>query len=119
MSILKTLDEIPSLIARKAEEAEQLRLEWQQAKEHYDHDEAKFVLMLKTKGALKATEIKYYIGNDDTLYRKRLELVVLESKYRKKETEVKGLEEVLNSAKMKARLQIAEMSSLGFNERRQ
>jgi hypothetical protein len=101
--------ETPAKLARVAEEAENLRLLWQQNKEHYEHQEAKFVLLLKTtKIDLKATEIKYCINNDTNLYNTRLQLVLDESNYRKKEVEIKVLEEELRACKMLARIRISE-----------
>ena len=112
MDINNVLDTYPSLIARNSEEAEQLRLEWQQAKEVYEHKEAGFVLKMKAENSeLKATEIKYFIASNDELYKERLNLVLLESTYRKKEVGMGSLEESLNAAKMLAKLKIAEMSA--------
>ena len=101
------------MLSRKAEEAENIRLEWQKGKEIYNNEEAKFVLMLKaTKLDLKTTEIKYHINEDEPLYNARLEIIKLESSYRKAECNIKALEEELRAAKMLARIQISEISNL-------
>jgi len=113
MDIESILSTNPSLIASHAGKAEEIRLEWQQAKEIYTHDEALFILKLKaTMTNLKSTEMKYYINNDINLYNKRMNLIVKESSYRKEEVEVKSLEEELRAAKMLARMKISEMDNL-------
>ena len=113
MEIENILSTNPSLISRKAEEAEGLRLTWLSKKEQYNLNEAKFILTLKaTKSDLKSTEMKYYINNDVNLYNNRMDLVIFESNYRKKEVEVKALEEELRAAKMLARIKISEMGNL-------
>ena len=112
MDIDQVLQKNPSLIARKASEAEELRLTWQKTKELYAFQEAKFVLTLKAEQELKATEIKYYVNNDIDLYNLRLKIVLAESNYRRKEVEIKGLEEELNASKMLARIRISEISNL-------
>lgn len=113
LNIDEILNSNPSKIARTSEEAENLRLKWLQRKEVYDKAEAKFVLSLKAEMLnLKSTEIKYYIANSEILYTERMEILKAESSYRKKELESKHLEEELRSAKMVARLQIAEITNL-------
>ena len=119
MDIHQILAETPSLIARKAEEAENLRAEWKNAINVYEHQESLYVLKLKLQQEVKATEIKYYVNSDGELFSSRKNLVLLEANYRKKDAEIKGLEEELNSAKMQCRHQIAEMSNLGFNAGKQ
>jgi len=117
MDIHQILEHNPALIARKAEEAEDLRLKWQQEIINYEHREAGYVLKLKLEQEVKATEIKYYVNDDENLFNARMNLNNLEANYRKKEAEIKGLEEELNSAKMKCRHEIAEMTNLGFNQK--
>ena len=117
MDINQVMIENPAKIARKAEEAEEIRYHWQTAKEEYSNDEAKFVLTLKaTKKDLKSTEIKYFINNDLVLFQRRLDLVRDESNYRKKEVEVTALEEELRAAKMLARIRISEITNLERSE---
>lgn len=112
IDINRILDENPALIARCAEEAEEQRYIWQVDKETYEHKEAAYVLKLKAeKENLKTTEIKYYIANDEDLYNDRLTLLLQESNYRKKEVEIKALEESLNASKMMARMKVAELSA--------
>ena len=115
MDIHQILNNTPSLISRKAEEAEGLRLKWKEAINEYEHREAGYVLTLKAQQDIKSTEIKFYVNDNGELFNSRMNLIRLEADYRKKEAEIKGLEEELNSAKMSARIQIAEMSNLGFN----
>lgn len=118
MNINKALEEIPSLIARNAEEAEDLRFAWKKAEEELSLKEAKLALQLKAaEHDLTATAIKTMVNGDDDIHRQRLEVLVLESKYRRKECKIKALEEELNSCKMSARLQIAEITNLGFNQK--
>lgn len=113
MEIENILTTNSSLIARASEEAESLRLKWLHAKEKYQHEEALFVLQLKaTKPDLKSTEIKYYVNNSPDLFDSRMNLIILESDYRKKEVEIKVLEEELRAAKMLARIKISEISNL-------
>jgi len=56
--------------------------------------------------------MKYYINNEVGLYEVRMQLVEFEADYRKKECEVKALEEELRAAKMLARIRIAEMTNI-------
>ena len=59
----------PSKISSASAEAEYWRLVWQNNKECYDKDEAKFVLELKLKEKnIKSTEIKYYVANNEDLF---------------------------------------------------
>lgn len=103
------LETYPALMAKAGEDAENLREGWQKESEVYAHEEARFVLTLKaTSPTIKATEIKYFVNNDPALYDKRLALVVAEAAYRKKEVEMKGLEEELRSVKWLAKMRIAE-----------
>lgn len=112
MEIQEILQNTPAILASKAEQAENLRLLWQQNKEAYDHKEASFVLTLKaTNQELKSTEIKYYVNNDINLYNARLQLVLDESNYRKQELQIRALEEELRAAKMLARIRISEWES--------
>ena len=114
MEIENILQTNPSLIGRAAEQAENIRHAWQLAKEVYNKNEAKFILTLKaTKPDLKTTEMKYYINNDEELYKFRLKLVGNEAGYRKEEVKIKSLEEELRAAKMLARIKISEMGNLG------
>lgn len=114
MEIETILQQNPAKIARASEKAESLRLDWQREKEQYQRDEAKFILSLKaTKEDLKSTEMKYYINNDENLFNRRMILILSESNYRKKEVQVKVLEEELRAVKMLARLKISEIGSLG------
>ena len=113
MEIENILQTNPSKIARASSQAEDLRHKWQQSKENYNKAEAKFILTLKaTKTDLKATEMKYYINNSDNLFENRMFLIGFESDYRKKECEVKALEEELRAVKMLARIKIQEMGNL-------
>jgi len=118
MQIDDILQTNPSKIAYISSETENIRLKWQQAKEEYEHTEAKFVMILKAKKPeTKATELKYYIKEDDGLYKKRLDILLLESTYRKKSLEIEALTEELQAAKMLARLRISEWTQTGdFNE---
>ncbi len=112
MEINKVLIETPSLKAIAGSEAEELRLAWQVALETYDNEEALFMLKEKAKNSdLKATELKVLVSSNDELFEKRLNNVKLESEYRKKELEINRLDDEFTSAKMLARLQIAEMGS--------
>lgn len=117
MDIDSILQNNPSLIAKRASEAEDLRVKWLLAKEQYDNLEAKHVLILKTtQENLKSTEIKYYVGENETLFSARLNLVQLESAFRKTDVDVKCLEEELRAAKTLARIRIAEISNLEFGQ---
>ena len=118
MDINQVLNESPALISRASVVAEKLRLKWQYEEEAYNNDEAKFMLRQKAEGIEKTTELKVLVQDDERLYRQRLALVVMESAYRKKEIEVKSLDNEFTSAKMQARLEIAgKMSHIDFNER--
>lgn len=114
----QVLQENPSKIARAAEEAEKLRLEWLTAEEEYKNYEAMFLLKEKAESErMTATELKLRgLANHD-LYQKRLDNIVRESNYRSKEIEVKTLENEFNGCKMQARIKIAELSNIDFNER--
>jgi len=115
VDINKILNENPSLIARVSEEAEDKRVEWQRAKEIYANKEALYVMGLKANlDTLKATEVKYYINSNDELYTLRLELVVLESGYRKREVTFNGLKEQLNAAKVLARIQMTDKQTIDW-----
>ena len=117
MNINQVLEETPSLKARVTQEAEELRLYWQRDKDVYANIEAKKVMILKAENTnIKTTEIKYHINEDEALYQARLDLVVMESKYRKKEKEVEALDDTFTSAKMLARLKISELGSIEFNK---
>lgn len=111
MQIEDILQSNPSKIARNSEIAEEYRYRWQQMKEIYNNKEAIFVLTLKAKQDVKATEIKYYVNEDEGLYINRLDIVKGESEYRKRECGIKALEEELRSAKMLARIRISEWES--------
>jgi len=113
MDINLTLEQSPSLKAKSAQEAEDLRLQWQQAKEAYNKEEAKRALFIKASNEkLTATQIKYQLLSDEKLYEDRLALTILESKYRKKEIETKQYDDLFTAAKSLARIKVAEMNTL-------
>ena len=117
MDINKILNEIPSKKARATQEAEELRLIWQKEKEVYANKEAKFMLLKKLEeDIVKSTELKVLVQDDLDLHKNRLELIVMESKYRKKENEVEVFDDEFTSAKMMARLKISELGSIEFNK---
>ena len=119
MDIDKILQENSSKIASEASKAEELREKWLIAQENYDNLEAKHVLILKTTmEGLKSTEIKYYVGENETLHSKRMELVGLESAFRKVEVNVRALEEELRAAKRLAQIEIAQLENIDFGIRR-
>ena len=107
MEINKILQQNPSLLARASEEAENLRLAWLKEKELLTRLIASASLQLKPQD-LKATEIKHMVEDNDAIYKKKLEVLILESDYRKKETEIAHLKEELNAVKMLARIKMTE-----------
>jgi uncharacterized protein (DUF3084 family) len=109
MEINEILTNNPSRIASKAQEAEEARLKFQNYKEELTKYEASKYLTHKAENSKSTiSDLKNMIDADDDVYNSRLHSIGLESIYRKLETEVKGLQEELNSAKMIARLKIAE-----------
>lgn len=115
MDINRILEENPSRKARASQEAEDYRLEWQESKTDYDLWEAKQALIFKAEDeSLTATAIKQKVLSDEVLYAKRLGLLMLESKYRRKEVEVKSLDDEITSAKMVAKLKMQEMQNLNW-----
>ena len=116
MDINKVLEEIPAKKARASQEAEDLRRDWQEAKEVYAHGEAQYVLRMKAENeVLKSTEIKYFVNEDQGLYEKRLELIIKEAIYRHKEKDIEALDDEFTSAKMLARLKISELGTIEWS----
>ena len=117
MEIDRVLIETPSLKSRASEEAEELRYKWQLAKEAYNNFEARTVLVLKIEEpAVKASEIKFYVNDHKELHEARLKVVLAESNYRKKEVEVKALDDKFTSSKVLARLKMSEMQTIEYNK---
>lgn len=119
MDINQVLNETPAKMAHIGQEAENLRLNWQQEKEAYDRDEARLSLEFKARNQRKtATEIKCMVLNDTGLYEKRLALLVLEGTYRRKLKELEAMEHELNSAKILSRIKMSELNSIEFGIRK-
>ena len=113
MNIDMTLQEAPSIKATRAEEAENLRLEYARCKEALRHLEA--MILLKTKATnpkMTAIELKATVDTNDEVYEARLECIKMESAYKVREIRVQSADDAFTSAKVQARLKISEMSSL-------
>ena len=106
--------------ARHAELAEDARKVWATAKEELRKLEAKTLLMIKAQDPeIKVGELKALVDNDKDVYNKRLELVCLESDYKKEEIQVEKWDDLYMSAKRLAQLRIEEMRGLGDGVRKE
>jgi hypothetical protein len=114
MDINETLAKMPARKARAATEAENFRFEWQTAKEELRRLEAETILKVKAEYPdLTVQEQKAKADDDEKLYQKRLDVLVVESKYRKKEVESRTYDDMFTSAKRLAQIKIEEMKQLG------
>lgn len=113
MNINEVLDTNPSLKARKAEETEQARLKWLQAKEELKRLEAKTALIIKAeKPSIIATLLKFRVDEDESIHKGRIQLTILESEYRLKEIMVNFYDDEFTAAKVLARLKMSEMRTI-------
>jgi len=114
MDINEILKTTPASKYEACEQAEIIRKTWQEAKEELKRKEALHALTCKAQNLkLTIADLKYLIDKDDELYKLRLDIIVKESNYRKKETEINKYDDAFTGAKMLAKLKIAEMRNLG------
>ena len=110
----KTLREVPALISRESELAEESRFYWQNAKE--DLKQAEAVKYLETKAhndKMTVSEIQAIVNADEILYDKRMSIVCHESEYRKHQGKIDSMIEALQAAKMLCRIDLNERNANG------
>ncbi len=113
LNIDKILNEAPALIAKSSEDALRAKTDYNTRTEDYKNNEARFRLKAKAENPeLKDYELKAMVEADNSLSSQRMELICAESGYKRAEIDVLKWQEALNSAKVLARIKIAEMSNL-------
>ena len=113
MDINATLEKAPSKIAELAEDAEESRFIWKTAEIQQKQLEAKKHLELKAlQPDLTISDLKANVEAEDGIYEKRMEVLTLESAYKKALIEVDKWSNAFNSARKIANLKIEEMRSL-------
>ena len=111
--INKTLAEMPALIAKTSEQAEESRFLWQESKVRLKQQEAKIYLQTKAQEPdAKVGELDALVNASQELYEQRLAVVSHESEYRKLDAQITAYSEALMSAKCMAKLKLGEMASM-------
>lgn len=106
ITLINSLENLPSEILDFINEAEDLRVEWKLHSLLLSSAEAKKSLLFKAEDTKQTTtEIKWKVTEDDDIYIMSVENVKKEANYRRKEKEAESLQEKLNSLKVIARLQ--------------
>ena len=113
MNIDRVLNEAPAKIAELAESAEESRFIWKSAEIQLAQLEAKLHLLTKAEFPEKTqSDLKATVEASDDLYAKRMEVLALESTYKKELIEVDKWVNAFTAARKKASLQIQELQSL-------
>jgi len=111
--IKRGLEEIPALKSRIAQEAEDLRLKYEQKKEETSRQVAKMLLSYKIMFPdYKQNEIKAKLEDDNDLHQARLDLIMSESEWKRKEIRLQELDDKFTGIKVLARLSIQELATL-------
>ena len=100
---------LPAKIARKAQEAEDLKLAYDKQKIRLKAQESELVLQEKSKTKISVTKLKEIVNVK--LKEEHLALLDMESKYRKKLIEVTELDNKYTGYKRIAQLRIIEIQS--------
>lgn len=113
MDINKVLEQAPAKIAELAEKAEESRFIWKSAEIQLLQLEARLHLTTKAEFPEKTqSDLKATVEANDELYSKRLEVITLESAYKKALIEVEKWGNAFTAARKKASLEIEQMRSL-------
>jgi len=105
------LENHPSLKATESAHAEHWRVELQKAKEQYRQAEAGTYLQLKAKYPQDAiATLNAKVSNDMDLLQLRLNLIDIESQYKKCEIEIERLDDEFTGAKKDAEILRKEMT---------
>ena len=113
MNIDRVLNEAPAKIAELAERAEESRFIWKSAEIQLAQLEAKLHLLTKAEFPEKTqSDLKATVEASDDLYAKRMEVLALESTYKKELIEVDKWRDAYVSARKQATLRIEEMRCL-------
>lgn len=111
VEINEQLENLPSLIARTAEEAEEARVEYEQVKNVFEAENAKELLQQKASNPkLTQAEIKALV--ELTVNHLRLDVLLAESKWKKLLIKVEEYDNMFTGIKMLARLRQQELSTL-------
>jgi len=111
--IKRGLEEIPALKSRIAQEAEDLRLKYEQKKEETSRQVTKMLLSYKVMFPdYKQNEIKAKLEDDNDLHQARLDLIMSESEWKRKEIRLQELDDKFTGIKVLARLSIQELATL-------
>ena len=103
------LQELPSLIAREAEIVEKARLSYDISIADYDRLEAKTALLIKAQNPITQSELKYRVCNDEEVYTANLETIKKESEYRRREIDLKKLNDEFISMRKISEIKIKEL----------
>ena len=114
MNIDSTLQQAPATMAELAIKAEKVRFLWKTAEIKQKQEEAKKALALKAMSEEKISmaELKVQVDADDEVYNSRLEVIKLESTYKKAVIEFEKWSNAFTSARKLANIRIEEMRSL-------
>ena len=111
MQIASDLAKMPAMKARALEEAQDLRQSYDNLKLEVKMLEARLLLQFKATYMNETNpEIKARVESEESLYKLRLELIIKEGEYKKKEIQANSFDDRFTSAKRLAQLEIA-----GFN----
>ena len=113
MNINKTLEQAPNEIATRAVKAEDSRLLWKEEELRLKQLEAKTHLTIKAnKPDATQTDIKAEVESNEEVYKKKCDVLIFESEYKKEMIELDKWVNAFNSARKLANVKIEEMRSL-------
>ena len=106
------------MIAKLAENSEELRFIWKSAEIQLSQLEARLHLECKAKeSGLTQSDLKARVESDDQLYAKRMDALTLESAYKKALIEVDKWVNAFTASRKKASLEIEQMRNLNDSVR--
>lgn len=113
MNVNQVLEQAPAKIGQFAEKGENARLAWKKGEITLKKLEAQKHLSFKAMGdSPTQSDLKAKVDADDEIYTMRMDIIGLESDYRRAEIELEKWSNAFVSARKIASLQVEELRSL-------